>query len=167
MANITFKGNAIKTNGELPSVGGKAPAFKLTTKSLEDVGLEAFAGKKKVITINPSLDTGVCATTAKTFNEKAGSLDNTVVIVVSSDLPFAAKRFCEAEGVDNVQTLSMMRDRNFAKDYGLLMEDGPLAGLTARAVLVLDENDTVKHAELVSEVTNEPDYDAAIAAAKG
>jgi len=167
MADITFKGNAIKTNGELPSVGSKAPAFKLTTKGLEDVGLDAWKGKKKVITINPSLDTGVCATTARNFNEKAGSLDDTVVLVVTSDLPFAAKRFCEAEGLNNVQTLSLMRDRSFGETYGVIMQDGPLAGLVARAVLVLDENDTVKHAELVPEITQEPNYDAALAALKG
>ncbi|MCA9622552.1 MAG: thiol peroxidase [Myxococcales bacterium] len=164
MANITFKGNAITTNGNLPAVGDKAPAFKLTTTGLEDVGLDAFAGKKKVLTINPSLDTGVCAATARAFNEKVSSLDNTVVLVITSDLPFAAKRFCEAEGLKNVQSLTMMRDKNFAKDYGLLMESGPLKGLTARAVLVLDENDVVKHAELVSEVVHEPNYDAALKA---
>lgn len=166
MADITLKGNAIKTNGELPAVGSKAPAFKLTTKSLEDVGLDAFKGKKKVITINPSLDTGVCQATTRAFNEKAGSLDNTVVLAVSSDLPFAAKRFCEAEGLDNVEVLTLMRNRDFAKDYGVLIQDGPMAGLVARAVLVLDENDTVKHAELVPEIAQEPNYDAALAALK-
>ncbi len=166
MADITLKGNAIKTNGELPAVGSKAPAFKLTTKSLEDVGLEAFAGKKKVITINPSLDTGVCQATTRKFNEKASSLDNTVVLSVTSDLPFAAKRFCEAEGLNDVEILTLMRDRNFAKDYGVLIENGPMAGLVARAVLVLDENDTIKHAELVPEITQEPNYDAALAALK-
>lgn len=164
MANITFKGNAIKTNGELPAVGAKAPAFKLTTQKLEDVGLEAWEGKKKVLTINPSLDTGICQATTRAFNEKASSLDNTVVLVISSDLPFAAKRFCEAEGLANVQTLTLMRDRNFAKDYGVLMQDGPLAGLVARAVLVLDESDTVKYVELVPEIVQEPNYDAALAA---
>ena len=166
MADITLKGNAIKTNGELPAVGSKAPAFKLTTKTLEDVGLEAFAGKKKILTINPSLDTGVCQATTRTFNEKASALENTVVLAISSDLPFAAKRFCEAEGLDNVEVLTLMRDRNFAKDYGLLIQDGPMAGLVARAVLVLDENDTIKHAELVPEITQEPNYDAALAALK-
>ena len=133
MADITLKGNAIKTNGELPAVGSKAPAFKLTTKSLEDVGLEAFAGKKKVITINPSLDTGVCQITTRAFNEKAGSLDGTVVLSVTSDLPFAAKRFCEAEGLNDVEILTLMRDRKFAEDYGVLIENGPMAGLVARA----------------------------------
>ena len=164
MANITFKGNAITTNGELPNVGDTAPAFKLTTSKLEDVGLEAFDGKKKVITINPSLDTGVCQATARAFNEKAGSLDDTVVLVVSSDLPFAAKRFCEAEGLSNVHALTMMRDRSFADTYGVTMQSGPLAGLCARAVLVLDENNVVKHAELVPEIVQEPNYDAALAA---
>lgn len=166
MADITLKGNAIKTNGELPAVGSKAPAFKLTTKSLEDVGLEAFAGKKKVITINPSLDTGVCQITTRAFNEKAGSLDGTVVLSVTSDLPFAAKRFCEAEGLNDVEILTLMRDRKFAEDYGVLIENGPMAGLVARAVLVLDENDVIKHAELVPEITQEPNYDAALAALK-
>jgi thioredoxin-dependent peroxiredoxin len=164
MADITFKGNAIHTNGELPAVGSKAPDFKLTTSKLEDVGLEAWEGKKKVITINPSLDTGICQATARAFNEKASSLDNTVVLVVSSDLPFAAKRFCEAEGLSNVESLTLMRSRNFAKEYGVLMQDGPLAGLVARAVLVLDETNTIKHAELVPEIVQEPNYDAALAA---
>ena len=131
-----------------------------------NVGLEAFAGKKKVITINPSLDTGVCQATTRKFNEKASSLDNTVVLSVTSDLPFAAKRFCEAEGLNDVEILTLMRDRNFAKDYGVLIENGPMAGLVARAVLVLDENDTIKHAELVPEITQEPNYDAALAALK-
>lgn len=164
MADITFKGNKITTNGELPAVGSTAPDFKLTTAKLEDVGLDAFAGKKKVLTINPSLDTGICQNAARAFNEKAASLENTVVLVVTSDLPFAAKRFCEAEGLDNVQTLSLMRSRNFAKDYGVLQQGGPLAGLVARAVLVLDENNKVLHSELVPEIVQEPNYDAAIAA---
>jgi thiol peroxidase len=166
MADITFKGNAIKTNGDLPKVGSKAPAFTLTTTSLEDVGLDAFKGKKKVLTINPSLDTGICQATARAFNEKASKLDNTVILVVTSDLPFAAKRFCEAEGLTNVHPLTMMRDRKFADTYGLKMESGPLAGLVARAVLVLDETDTIVHAELVPEIVQEPNYDAALAALK-
>ncbi len=164
MADITFKGNAITTNGNLPAVGSKAPDFKLTTTGLEDVGLDAFAGKKKVLTINPSLDTGICQATARAFNEKASALDNTVVLVVSSDLPFAAKRFCEAEGLKDVHPLTMMRDRTFGDTYGLTMQSGPLAGLVARAVLVLDEDNNVKHAELVPEIVQEPNYDAALAA---
>ncbi len=164
MADITFKGNAITTNGDLPAVGSKAPDFKLTTRKLEDVGLGAWDGKKKVLTINPSLDTGICQKAARAFTEKAGTADNTVVLVITSDLPFAAKRFCEAEGLDNVETLSLMRDRSFADAYGVMQEGGPLAGLVARAVLVLDETNTVKYAELVPEITQEPNYDAAIAA---
>jgi thiol peroxidase len=164
MANITFKGNPIETSGDLPEVGGKAPGFSLTNGSLEDVGLAAFAGKKKIITVNPSLDTGICQATARAFNEKAGSKADTVVLVVTSDLPFAQKRFCSAEGLANVVPLSLMRDRNFAKDYGLLMTKGPMAGLVARAVLVLDENDVVKYTELVPEIAQEPNYDAALAA---
>ena len=166
MANITFKGNAIQTSGELPKPGSKAPAFTLTSGKLEDLGLEAWKGKKKILSINPSLDTGVCQATARNFNKRVGELDNTVVLVITSDLPFAQKRFCEAESLDHVVPLSMMRDRNFAKDYGVLMTQGPLRGLTARAVVVIDENDTVKHAELVPEVTQEPNYDAALEAAK-
>jgi thiol peroxidase len=166
MASTKFKGNPVQTSGDLPKVGERAPAFKLTTTKLEDVGLDAFKGKKKVITINPSLDTGVCQATARAFNQRATDLGDAVVLVVTSDLPFAQKRFCEAEGLDEVVPLSMMRDRNFAKDYGVLMNDGPLGGLVARAVVVLDENDVVKHAELVGEVTSEPSYDAALAALK-
>jgi len=163
MATITFKGNEIHTNGELPAKGDAAPDFKLTNGSLADVSLASFAGKRKILTVNPSLDTGVCAATARAFNAKASSLDDTVVLVVTSDLPFAQKRFCEAEGLRNVVPLSLMRDRNFAKAYGLLMTAGPLAGLVARAVIVLDAEDRVLHAELVPEVTHEPDYAAALA----
>lgn len=166
MATTKLKGNEVHTNGDLPEVGAAAPALSLTTNSLEDVGLDAWAGKKKVITINPSLDTGVCAKTAKAFNEKAAGLDDTVVLVVTSDLPFAQKRFCAAEGIDGVVTLSMMRSRKFAKDYGVLLTDGPMAGLTARAVFVLDANDEVVYRELVPEITTEPNYDAALAALK-
>ena len=164
MATITFKGNNIHTSGDLPSVGDKAPAFKLTNGGLEDVGLEAFAGKKKVITVNPSLDTGICQKAARAFNEKIAGKDDAVCLVVTSDLPFAQKRFCTAEGLDDVVPLSMMRDRNFGKAYGLLMNDGPMAGLLCRAVLVIDENDKVTYVELVPEIVQEPNYDAALAA---
>ncbi len=164
MAEITLQGNPIHTNGELPATGSQAPDFSLVDAELNDVGLKDFAGKKKVLSIVPSLDTGVCATSTKVFNERLGGRDDVVVLIVSADLPFAQARFCTAEGTDNVKTLSMMRDKHFAKDYGVLITDGPLAGITARAVLVLDENDRILHAELVPEIAQEPNYDAAIAA---
>jgi thiol peroxidase len=166
MASINFKGNPIQTSGYLPAVGSKAPAFTLTTGKLEDVGLNTWGGKKKILSINPSLDTGVCQATTRAFNKSASALGDTVVLTITADLPFAQKRFCEAEGLDRVVPLSLMRDKKFGEDYGVLMTSGPLKGLLARAVLVLDENDVVKHAELVSEVTSEPNYDAALAAAK-
>ncbi len=164
MATITLEGNEIHTNGELPAVGRQAPDFKLTTAELKDVTLADFAGKKKLLNIVPSLDTGVCATSTRKFNEAARGRDDTVFLTISADLPFAQARFCQAEGIDNVQTLSMMRDRNFAKDYGVLIVDGPLAGITARAVVVLDEDNKVLYTQLVPEITQEPDYDAALAA---
>jgi thiol peroxidase len=164
MATITWKGNPVRTNGEPPKAGDAAPPFRLTTSKLEDVGLDTWAGKKKVISVNPSLDTGVCAATARAFNARATSMGDAVVLLVTSDLPFAQRRFCEAEGLDAVVPLSVMRDRNFAKDWGLLMTDGPLRGLVARAVFVLDENDRVVYSELVPEGTTEPSYDAALAA---
>ena len=162
MAKITLKGNPFRTVGELPAVGGPAPDFHLVDADMNDVRLEAFKGKKKILTINPSFDTPVCAAAARKFNEQAASLDNTVVLAISADLPFAQKRFCTAEGLENVIPLSMMRSKNFAKDYGVLIEDGPLAGITARAIVVMDENDKVVHAELVEEIAEEPDYAAAI-----
>jgi len=164
MAEITRKGNPIHTNGDLPAVGSIAPDFRLTTRDLNDVGLDDFAGKAKILYIVPSLDTGVCAESTKKFNELVASRDDVVVLVASADLPFAQARFCGAEGVDRVHTLSMMRSKNFAKDYGVLVQDGPTAGITARAVVVLDAGNKVLHAELVSDTGNEPDYDAAFAA---
>lgn len=164
MATVTLEGNPLNTNGDLPAVGSDAPAFKLTDGGLADVGLGDYAGKKKLLNIVPSLDTGICAISTKKFNETAAGRDDVVVLVVSADLPFAQGRFCEAQGTDKVVTLSMMRDRNFAKDYGVLITDGPLAGITARAVVVLDENDKVVYTELVPEIAQEPDYAAAIAA---
>ena len=163
MAQITLKGNPIHTVGDLPVVGSTAPDFTLTAGDLSDVSLQDFAGKRKVVNIVPSLDTPVCANQTRTFNQRAGSLDNTVVLVVSADLPFAQGRFCETENLENVKPLSMMRGRKFAKDYGVMIVDGPLEGITARAVVVLDENDRVVHAELVPEIGQEPDYDAALA----
>lgn len=166
MAKITLKGNPVNTSGDLPKAGAKAPSFKLTNGDLKDVSLADFKGKKKILNIVPSLDTGVCAASTKRFNEAVATLNNAVVLVVSSDLPFAQGRFCSAENTKNVTTLSMMRDKNFAKDYGVLISDGPLAGICARAVVVLDENDTVKYTQLVPEITQEPDYDKALAAVK-
>jgi thiol peroxidase len=168
MATVTLKGNAIHTIGDLPAVGAKAPELRgLVSADLQEVSLATYQGKRKVLNIVPSLDTPVCATSTRKFNEKASNLPNTVVLVVSCDLPFAAKRFCTTEGLKNVVTLSLMRSREFAKDYGVLLIDGPLAGLTARAVVVLDASDKVVHQQLVPEIAQEPDYDAALAAAQG
>ena len=164
MATITLQGHEINTNGDLPAVGSSAPDFRLVNAELADKSLADFAGKKTLLNIVPSLDTPVCATSTKKFNEAAAKRDDVVVLVISADLPFAMSRFCGAEGVDNVISLSMMRSRNFAKDYGVLISDGPLAGITARAVVVLDENDKVVHTELVPEIAQEPDYDKALAA---
>jgi thioredoxin-dependent peroxiredoxin len=164
MAKITLKGNAINTNGELPKTGSPAPDFKLTTADLADVSLAAYKGKKKLLNIVPSLDTGVCALSTKKFNEHATKHPDTVILVISADLPFAMSRFCVAENTKNVVSLSMMRDRHFAKDYGVLITDGPLAGITARAVVVLDANNKVVYTELVPEIGQEPNYDKAIAA---
>jgi thioredoxin-dependent peroxiredoxin len=166
MATVTLKGNPIHTSGELPKVGSRAPDFKLTAGDLSDKSLKDFAGKRKVLNIVPSLDTGVCATSTRKFNEAAGKLANTVVLVVSSDLPFAAKRFCTTEGLQNVTPLSLLRSKDFGKDYGILLVDGPLAGVTGRAVVVIDEKDSVTYTELVPEIGQEPNYDAALAAAR-
>ena len=163
MANITFKGNTIETVGDVPGVGAQAPAFTLVGTDLQEKSLTDFAGKKKILTINPSIDTGVCQAAARAFAEKAGDREDTVVLFVSADLPFALKRFCAAEGIDNVQPLSSFRS-SFAKDYGVEMKGGPLQGLTARAVVVLDADDNVVYSTFVQEVTEEPDYDAALAA---
>jgi len=164
MATVTLKGNPIDVAGSFPQKGQKAPAFKLVAKDLKDVSLSDYAGKRKVLNIVPSLDTAVCATSTRKFNERAGSLANAVVLVISADLPFAAGRFCSTEGLNNVVTLSTLRGREFMKAYGVEITSGPLAGVTARGVVVLDENDTVLHAELVPEITQEPNYDAALAA---
>jgi thioredoxin-dependent peroxiredoxin len=166
MAQVTLKGNPIHTNGDLPQVGARAPDFKLTAGDLKDVTLADFRGKKKILNIVPSLDTAVCATSTRKFNQTGGKLPNTVVLVVSADLPFASKRFCTTEGLENVVPLSLMRDRSFARDYGVLLQDGPLEGICARAVVVVDENDKVVYRQLVPEIGQEPDYDAALAAAR-
>ena len=162
MAKITLEGNPISTNGELPAVGSTAPDFKLTDKDLNDVSLADFQGKKKILNIVVSLDTGVCETSAKRFNDAAG--DDTAVLVISADLPFAGSRVCSAAGADKVFNLSMMRNKTFAKDYGVLIQDGPLAGLTARSVVILDENNKVIYTEQVPEIAQDPDYDKALAA---
>lgn len=163
MATVTLRGNPLQTSGELPAVGSPAPSFSLVGGNLSEVTSESLAGKKVVLNIFPSLDTAVCATSVRTFNERAAGLDNTVVLCVSQDLPFAASRFCGAEGIENVTTGSAFRS-DFAEAYGVRLEDGPLAGLTARAVVVIDENGTVVHTELVPEIAQEPDYDAALGA---
>ena len=167
MATITLKGNPISTSGELPAVGSKAPDFKLVTEDLQDVTLAAFAGKKKILNIVPSLDTSVCAASARKFNERAKEIPNCAVIMVSADLPFASERFRSNEGLKDIITLSTMRSQAFARDYGVLVTSGPLAGLCARAVVVLDEDDKVVHSQLVSEITREPDYEKVLAAVKG
>ena len=163
MAMITLQGEPIHTNGDLPAVGSDAPAFKLTDGELTDKGLGDFAGKKKILNIVPSLDTPVCAISTEKFNQAAKTNADLAVLVISADLPFAAGRFCSEKGIGNVVTLSMMRDKSFAKDYGVLIQDGPLAGVTARAVVVIDENDRVVYTELTPEIAQEPDYDAALA----
>lgn len=164
MASVTLHGNKCNTNGDLPTVGSTAPDFHLVDSQLNDVHLADYSGKKKLLNIVPSLDTGTCATSTKKFNELISTRDDVVVLVVSGDLPFAQERFCGAEGIENVITLSMMRSRNFAKDYGVLLTDGPLAGIATRAVVVIDENDKVIYTQLVGEIADEPDYDAAMAA---
>ena len=166
MAKITFKGNPINTAGTLPAVGSKAPDFKLTKTDLADVSLKDFAGKKVILNIFPSIDTGVCATSVRKFNTEAAALPNTVVVGVSKDLPFAHKRFCGAEGINNVVTTSDLRDGSFAKNYGVTMTEGPLAGLMSRSIVVIDEKGTVKYTEQVPEIAQEPDYAKAMAAVK-
>jgi thiol peroxidase len=160
---VTLAGNPIKVEGTFPKVGDRAPDFSLVNKDLKDVTLADFAGKKKVLNIVPSLDTPVCAVSTRKFNEKASNMENTVVLIIAADLPFAMSRFCDTEGLDKVEILSTMRGAEFMKNYGVAITDSPLAGITARAVLVLDENDKVIHAQLVPEIKDEPDYDAVMA----
>jgi len=166
MATITLKGNPIHTSGDLPKVGSSAPDFKLATGDLKDVSLADFRGKKKLLNIFPSIDTPTCAMSTKKFNEQVAKHGNAVMLMISADLPFAMSRFCGVENTNAVKTLSMMRDRHFAKDYGVLITDGPLAGICARAVVVLDENDKVLYTELVPEIAHEPNYDKALASLK-
>ncbi len=162
MAKTALKGNPVNTIGELPSKGTTAPSFKLVKTDLSEAGPSDFKGKKLLLNIFPSLDTGVCATSVRKFNEKAAGMNNTVVLAISKDLPFAMGRFCTTEGIKNLTTLSGFRDSNFGKAYGVDMVDGPLAGLYARSVVVIDENGKVVYNELVPEITQEPDYEKAI-----
>ena len=163
MADITLQGNPFHTCGELPKSGATAPDFKLTGGDLADKSLDDFAGKKKLLNIVPSLDTPVCATSTKKFNDYAREHGDTTMLVISADLPFAQKRFCGNEGIENVVPLSTFRS-SFGNDYGITIEDGPLAGVTGRAVVVLDADNTVRHVELVKEIGNEPDYESALKA---
>lgn len=166
MATVSHRGNPVHTNGELPGVGSQAPDFRLVKGDLSEVSLADFAGRKKLLNIVPSLDTPTCAISTQRFNEHAKKHPDTVVLIVSGDLPFAQSRFCTDEKLENVIPLSMMRSRQFAEDYGVLLQDGLLAGLAARAVVVLDEDNRVRYTELVPEIRNEPDYQAALAALK-
>lgn len=163
MASTKLGGNPVSLAGEFPVKGAEGPDFTAVNQDLAEISLESFNGKRKVLNIFPSIDTDVCATSVRKFNEKAAGLDNTQVICLSQDLPFAHKRFCGAEGIDNVVTGSLFRDQGFVRAAGVLITDGPLQGLTARAVIVLDENNKVLHAELVDDIKNEPDYEAALA----
>lgn len=166
MSTVKLKGNTVNLLGDFPQVGQSAPVFTLVDKDLKDVTLDNFAGKRKVLNIVPSLDTAVCATSTRKFNEAASKLNNTVVLVISADLPFAMNRFCVAEGLNNVVTLSLMRGREFMRNYGVEIADSGLRGVAARAVVVLDENNKVTYTELVPEITQEPNYDAALTALK-
>ena len=166
MAQITFKGNSTTTSGDLPTVGSQPPGFNLTNGDLEDVSLDTYRGKKVVLNIFPSLDTSVCAASVRKFNEQASQLQNTVVLCISADLPFAQKRFCETEGLKNVEPLSTFRS-SFGDDYGVAVTEGTLAQLMSRAVVILDEEGQVIYTEQVSEIAEEPNYDAALEAVSG
>ena len=164
MATVTLHGDSINTIGELPATGNQAPNFNLTKGDLSSISLSDYKGKKVVLNIFPSIDTGTCAKSVREFNKKAAALDNTAVLCVSKDLPFAQARFCGAEGIENVEMLSDFRDGNFGNAYGLSFSDGPLAPLHSRAVVVLNENGAVTYTEQVAEIVDEPNYDAALAA---
>lgn len=163
MAHITLKGNAITTCGDLPAIGETAKDFTLTTTKLQDVNLASFDGKTIIMNIFPSVDTAVCATSVRKFNEKAAGLQNTVVLCISTDMPFAHARFCGAEGIENVESLSELRNRNFGEDYGLRINSGPLSGVLSRAIIILDKQAKVIYTEQVAEITQEPDYEKALA----
>ena len=162
MAKITLKGNEVNTNSDIVSRGSDAPDFILVNSDLQDVNLSSFDGKNKILSIVPSLDTPVCQKSTLVFNEKVAGLEDTVMLIVSSDLPFAMKRFCTNESLDNVMPVSMMRSRNFAKDYGVLLVDGPLSGITTRAIVTISKDNKVLHSELVTEIADEPNYQAAL-----
>ena len=165
MSSITFRGQGIETSGNLPAVGSQAPDFQLARTDLSEATLADYQGRKKVLNIFPSIDTGVCATAVRTFNQKAASIENAVVLCISMDLPFAQNRFCGAEGIQNVEMLSAFRS-SFPRDYGLQITSGPILGLCSRAVVVLDESDRVIYTEQVPEIAQEPDYDKALEALK-
>lgn len=162
MAKITFKGSPVETAGDLPRVGAEAPEFSLVKTDLSEVSLADYKGKKVVLNIFPSVDTGVCAASVRKFNAEASKMDNTVVLCISRDLPFAHDRFCGAEGLTDVISLSEYKDEVFSQNYGVKMVDGPLAGLLSRAVVVVDESGKVLHSEQVDDIVHEPDYDAAM-----
>lgn len=162
MSAITFKGSKVNTSGELPKVGSVAPDFILVKNDLSEISLKDIKGKNIVLNIFPSLDTGVCAASVRKFNKEAANMTNTIVLAVSADLPFASARFCTTEGIENVVPASAFRNPEFAKDYGILMTDGPLKGLLARAVVVIDAKGNVQYTELVPEIAQEPNYQAAI-----
>ena len=162
MAKIAFQGNAVSTAGDLPRVGAEAPEFTLVKTDLSEVSLHDYKGKRVVLNIFPSVDTGVCAASVRRFNDEASKQENTAVLCVSRDLPFAHARFCGAEGLENVVSLSEYKDEVFSQNYGVKMVDGPLSGLLSRAVVVIDENGKVVHSEQVDDIVHEPDYEAAI-----
>ncbi|MBS3964825.1 MAG: thiol peroxidase [Methylomonas sp.] len=163
MAAITFHGTPVNTCGELPAIGSKAPDFRLTNRHLQDVALASFAGKRKLLSIVPSLDAPTCQTATRKFNETAAQFDDTEVLVISADLPFAQARFCESDGIRHLTALSSFRS-TFARDYGVELLDGLLAGLTARAIVIINENDVVTYSQWASEITDEPDYNAVLGA---
>lgn len=164
---VHFQGNPVSVAGKIPQSGSQAQPFTLVAKDLSDVSLDQYAGKRKVLNIFPSIDTGVCAASVRKFNQIASEVDNTVVLCISADLPFAQSRFCGAEGLSNVITLSTLRNPAFQQTYGVAISEGPLKGLTARAVVVIDENGKVTYSQLVNEITEEPDYTAALNALSG
>jgi thiol peroxidase len=166
MADITLGGLPVKTKGTLPAIGSAAPDFRLTKEDLSDANLKTFAGKKKIVNIVPSLDTGTCAASARRFDHEVATMGDTVLLTVSNDLPFAMARFCKAEGLTNIISLSQLRDRSFGDSWGVTITTGPLEGLLSRAVVVLDANDRVVYTEQVPEIKQEPDYAKALAAVR-
>lgn len=166
METVYLSGTPCHTYGQIPAVGTKAPAFTLVDKDLKEIHLSDYAGKRVVLNIFPSIDTDVCAMSVRRFNKEAAGLDNTAVVCISMDLPFAQKRFCAAEGIDNVEVASAFRSPTFAQGYGLQIVDGPLAGLLARSIIVVDENQNIIFSDLVEEITHEPDYEGAISVLK-